>query len=144
MEKIDACKNDCILYWKDDIDLDYCKFCGEVRYKPTRERNPNHTKTSYTVLRYLSITPSLQRLYASQATAEQMMWHANHHTEEGSMCHPSDAETWRHFDRTHPDFVVEPPSVRLSLCTDGFTLHEQYGPTYSCWPVILTSYSHPP
>ncbi|KAL0455567.1 UNVERIFIED_CONTAM: hypothetical protein Slati_0895900 [Sesamum latifolium] len=45
MEKIDACKNSCMLYWKDDIDLDYCKFCGEVRYKPTRERNPNRTKT---------------------------------------------------------------------------------------------------
>ncbi|KAL0445000.1 UNVERIFIED_CONTAM: hypothetical protein Slati_2222700 [Sesamum latifolium] len=37
MEKIDACRNGCILYWKDDIDLDYCKFCGEARYKPTRD-----------------------------------------------------------------------------------------------------------
>ncbi|KAL0293672.1 UNVERIFIED_CONTAM: hypothetical protein Scaly_3137000 [Sesamum calycinum] len=31
VEKIDACKNGCMLYWNDDIDLDYCKFCGEVR-----------------------------------------------------------------------------------------------------------------
>ncbi|KAL0443969.1 UNVERIFIED_CONTAM: hypothetical protein Slati_2119600 [Sesamum latifolium] len=45
MEKIDACKNGCMLYWKDDIDLDYCKFYGEARYKTTRERNPNHKKT---------------------------------------------------------------------------------------------------
>ncbi|KAL0307919.1 UNVERIFIED_CONTAM: hypothetical protein Scaly_2966500 [Sesamum calycinum] len=30
VEKIDACKNGCMLYWNDDIDLD-CKFCGEVR-----------------------------------------------------------------------------------------------------------------
>ncbi|KAL0427828.1 UNVERIFIED_CONTAM: hypothetical protein Slati_2957600 [Sesamum latifolium] len=41
MEKIDACKNGCILYWKNDIDLDYCKFCGMARYKPTRVRKPN-------------------------------------------------------------------------------------------------------
>ncbi|KAL0285463.1 UNVERIFIED_CONTAM: hypothetical protein Sangu_2778400 [Sesamum angustifolium] len=47
VEKIDACKNDCMLYWKDDIDLDYCKFCGESRYKPTMERYPNHKKTPY-------------------------------------------------------------------------------------------------
>ncbi|KAL0355391.1 UNVERIFIED_CONTAM: hypothetical protein Sradi_3986000 [Sesamum radiatum] len=40
MEKIDACNNGCILYWKDDIDLDYCKFCGTARYKSTRVRNP--------------------------------------------------------------------------------------------------------
>ncbi|KAL0416850.1 UNVERIFIED_CONTAM: hypothetical protein Slati_3516900 [Sesamum latifolium] len=32
MEKIDACRNDCMLYWKEDIELDYCKFCGEARY----------------------------------------------------------------------------------------------------------------
>ncbi|KAL0427514.1 UNVERIFIED_CONTAM: hypothetical protein Slati_2926200 [Sesamum latifolium] len=55
MEKIDAFKNDCMLYWKDDIDLDYCKFCGEARYKPTRERNPNRKKIPYAVLRYLPI-----------------------------------------------------------------------------------------
>ncbi|KAL0449583.1 UNVERIFIED_CONTAM: hypothetical protein Slati_1514700 [Sesamum latifolium] len=72
LEKIDTCKNGCMLYWKDNIDLDYCKFCGEARYKPTRERNSNRKKTLYAVLRYLPITPRLQRLYASQVTAEQM------------------------------------------------------------------------
>ncbi|KAL0322601.1 UNVERIFIED_CONTAM: hypothetical protein Sangu_1879400 [Sesamum angustifolium] len=78
IEKIDACKNSCILYWKDDIDLNYCKFCGEVRYKPTRERNPISKKTPYAILRYLSLTPRLQRLYTSEPTAKQMTWHANH------------------------------------------------------------------
>ncbi|KAL0448284.1 UNVERIFIED_CONTAM: hypothetical protein Slati_1384800 [Sesamum latifolium] len=119
MEKIDACKNGCMLYWKDNIDLDYCKFCAEARYKPTKEHNPNRKKTLYAVLRYLLITPRLQTLYASQVTVEHMTWHANHQTEEGSMCHPSDAEAWRHFDRTHPNFVAEPHNVRLDLCTDG-------------------------
>ncbi|KAL0395434.1 UNVERIFIED_CONTAM: hypothetical protein Slati_4509600 [Sesamum latifolium] len=97
MKKIDACKNGCMLYWKDDIHMDYYKFYGEARYKPTRERNPNRKKTPCAVLRYLSITPGLQRLYASQVTAEQMTWHANHQTGERSMCHPSDAKAWRHF-----------------------------------------------
>ncbi|KAL0451815.1 UNVERIFIED_CONTAM: hypothetical protein Slati_1159600 [Sesamum latifolium] len=100
VEKIDACKNGCMLYWKDDIDLDYCKVCGEARYKTTKERNPNRTKTPYAVLRYLPITPRLQRLYASQATAKQITWHVNHQTEDGSMCHPSDAEAWRHLPDT--------------------------------------------
>ncbi|KAL0313342.1 UNVERIFIED_CONTAM: hypothetical protein Sradi_5733500 [Sesamum radiatum] len=45
--------------------------------------------------------------------------------EEGSMCHPSDAEAWRHFDKSYPDFAVEPRNVRLALCTDGFAPHGQ-------------------
>ncbi|KAL0342514.1 UNVERIFIED_CONTAM: hypothetical protein Scaly_1914000 [Sesamum calycinum] len=51
VEKIDACKRGCMLYWKDEIDLDYFKFCGEARYKPMREQNPNRKKTSYAILR---------------------------------------------------------------------------------------------
>ncbi|KAL0396197.1 UNVERIFIED_CONTAM: hypothetical protein Scaly_0068100 [Sesamum calycinum] len=117
IENIDACNNGCILYWKDDIDLDCSKFRGEARYKLTRERNPNHKKTLYAIL-----TPRLQRFYAS-ATAEQITWHANHHTEEESMCHSSYVESWSHFDRAYPDFAAEP--VRLGLCTDGFTPHGQ-------------------
>ncbi|KAL0356120.1 UNVERIFIED_CONTAM: hypothetical protein Sradi_4058900 [Sesamum radiatum] len=100
-------------------------------------------KTPYVVLRYLSITPRLQRLYASQVTAEQMMWHVNHEIEEGSISHPSDAEAWRHFDRTHPDFAAEPRNVRLGLCTDGFAPYGQYGRRYSYWSVILTPYNLP-
>ncbi|KAL0362342.1 UNVERIFIED_CONTAM: hypothetical protein Scaly_1189400 [Sesamum calycinum] len=36
IEKIHACKNGCMLYWKDDVDLEYCKFCGDARYKLAR------------------------------------------------------------------------------------------------------------
>ncbi|KAL0349978.1 UNVERIFIED_CONTAM: hypothetical protein Sradi_4147000 [Sesamum radiatum] len=32
VEKIDAYKNGCKLYWKDDVDLEYCKFCRDARY----------------------------------------------------------------------------------------------------------------
>ncbi|KAL0324680.1 UNVERIFIED_CONTAM: hypothetical protein Scaly_2435100, partial [Sesamum calycinum] len=64
-------------------------------------------------MRYLPLIPRLQRLYASEASGEHMTWHANHQTEDGSMCHMSDAEAWRHFDQTYPNFVVEPRNVRL-------------------------------
>ncbi|KAL0291342.1 UNVERIFIED_CONTAM: hypothetical protein Scaly_2641600 [Sesamum calycinum] len=40
----------------------------------------------------------IHRLYSSRATAEHMTWHATHQTEEGSMCHPSDVDAWKHFD----------------------------------------------
>ncbi|KAK4400345.1 hypothetical protein Sango_1140600 [Sesamum angolense] len=31
VDKIHACKNGCMLYWKDDINLEYCKFYGDGR-----------------------------------------------------------------------------------------------------------------
>ncbi|KAL0293476.1 UNVERIFIED_CONTAM: hypothetical protein Sangu_3236800 [Sesamum angustifolium] len=37
VENIHACKNGCMLYWEDNIGLEYCKFCGDPRYKPTRD-----------------------------------------------------------------------------------------------------------
>ncbi|KAK4397980.1 hypothetical protein Sango_1273500 [Sesamum angolense] len=76
----------------DNIDLNYCKFYGETRNKPTKEQNPNRKRTR-AILKCLSLTPRLQR---------------------------------------------------LSLCTDGFAPHGQYGCMYSCLPVILTAYNLPP
>ncbi|KAK4389642.1 hypothetical protein Sango_2301200 [Sesamum angolense] len=106
---------------EDNIGLDYYKFCGE---EPTTEQNLNRKKTPYTILRYLPLTSRLQRLYALEAVVEQMTWHANYQTDKGSMCHPFDAEAWRHFDQTYPDFATEPRKFRLDLCTDGFAPHE--------------------
>ncbi|KAL0394647.1 UNVERIFIED_CONTAM: hypothetical protein Slati_4430900 [Sesamum latifolium] len=48
------------------------------------------TRTPYAILKYFPFTPRLQRLYASEATADYMTWHANHQMEDGSMCHWSD------------------------------------------------------
>ncbi|KAL0381258.1 UNVERIFIED_CONTAM: hypothetical protein Sangu_0190100 [Sesamum angustifolium] len=112
-----------MLYWKDGIDLEYYKFYGDARYKPSRERDPNQKKSLYLVLRYLPLNPCLQRLYSSRATAHHMIWHATHQIEEGSMCHPSDAETWKYLDWMYPDFAEESHNVWLSLCTDDFSQH---------------------
>ena len=60
------------------------------------------------------------------------------------MCHPSDSEAWKHFNRTHPSFSYECRNVRLGLCTDGFQPFGQSGQQYSSWPVIVTPYNLPP
>ncbi|CAH9124384.1 unnamed protein product [Cuscuta epithymum] len=54
------------------------------------------------------------------------------------MAHPSDCEAWRHFDRCHPQFAMEPRNVRLELCSDGFAPFGRFGKNYSCCPVMLT------
>ena len=35
-EHIDACKNDCALFWKENENLDKCLVCEEPRYKDTQ------------------------------------------------------------------------------------------------------------
>ncbi|XP_058000739.1 uncharacterized protein LOC131178813 [Hevea brasiliensis] len=93
---------------------------------------------------YFPLTPRLQKLYASEATAAKMRWHAEHNIEDDVMCHLSDSEAWKHFNRTHPMFAVEIRNVRLGLCTDEFQPFGQSGQQYSCWPVIITPYNLPP
>ncbi|KAL0347690.1 UNVERIFIED_CONTAM: hypothetical protein Scaly_1785000 [Sesamum calycinum] len=110
VEKIHACKNGFMLYWKDDVDLEYCKFYGdEVVFLKGNYRAHNMVAT--------------------------------HQTTEGSMCHPSDAEAWKHFHWMYLDFAEKPHNVRLGLYTDGFTPHGQYNRTYSCWSVIIIPYN---
>ncbi|KAL0307845.1 UNVERIFIED_CONTAM: hypothetical protein Scaly_2967900 [Sesamum calycinum] len=50
VEKIHACKNSCMLYWNNDVNLEYCKFCGEARYKPVRGRDLHRKKSPYAIL----------------------------------------------------------------------------------------------
>ncbi|KAL0309024.1 UNVERIFIED_CONTAM: hypothetical protein Sradi_5844700 [Sesamum radiatum] len=116
--------------------------CG-CRYKPARERDPHWKKFSYAVLRCMPLIPRLQWLYYSREIAKHMTWHATHQTEEGSMCHPSDAEVWKHFDRMYPDFAEKSCNIRLDFYIDGFAPHGQYGRTYSYWSIIITPYNLP-
>ncbi|KAG8375877.1 hypothetical protein BUALT_Bualt09G0004800 [Buddleja alternifolia] len=99
-KKIDACRKDCILYYKENKDNQECHVCCHPRYKP-RKRGARK-QVPFKVLHYLPLIPRLKRLYASSYTCENMVWHAQNHCEEGSMSHPSHGEAWKHFDRTHP------------------------------------------
>lgn len=91
MEKIDICIEGCMLYWKDDAYAESCKFCGHDRYKRRGGQKP----ISHKVFRYLPSIPQLRRLYASEATARHMTWHADHEMKNGIMSHPSDGEAWK-------------------------------------------------
>lgn len=144
VEKIDCCPNGCMIYWGVDSTLSSCKFCEHARFK-NRTRKSNHKKdVPYKMMYYFPLTPRLQRLYASEVTSPHMRWHEEHLQEDGKMCHPSDSEAWKHFNRTHPSFSFESRNVRLGLCTDGFQPFGQSGQQYSSWPVIVTPYNLPP
>lgn len=142
--KIDVCQKNCMIFWKNDANLESCRFCGSDRFKSAEK--PGRKQVPFQRMFYLPIADRLKRLYQSKKTASLMRWHKEHYSTHGSdvMCHPSDGEAWKHFNKVFPDFANEPRNVYLGLCTDGFNPFGMFGQNYSLWPVILTPYNLPP
>ena len=148
-EKIDACNNNCMLFWKDDTSLESCRVCGLSRWKVDqtsgRVRKKQNGKFMPTkVLRYFPLIPRLQRLYMCSKTAPMMRWHKEGRIESDMLRHPADSLTWKTFDERYEDFASDSRSVRLGLSSDGFQPFANAKKSYSVWPVILVPYNVSP
>ncbi|XP_050365568.1 uncharacterized protein LOC126784123 [Argentina anserina] len=101
-ERIDACKNDCVIYYGDLVDAKSCPTCKLSRWKTpsttTKKKGEKSKKIPWKVLRYFPITSRLQRLFMSSKTAPDMRWHFEDRVKDGVLRHPSDAEAWKSFD----------------------------------------------
>ncbi|GJU72648.1 CACTA transposable element [Tanacetum coccineum] len=141
-ESINACINNCCLFWgKDNKDEEICPTCKASRWKnkdTIRKKVPNK------VLRYFPLIPRLKRMYGSLHTTKHMTWHATGKcTEDGKMGHPVDGKVWKEFDKNNPEFTKEHRNVRLGLAADCFNPLGNVSQSYSMWPVILTTYNTP-
>jgi hypothetical protein len=81
-EKIDACPNDCMLYWGEYKNESSCRFCKASRWKESSlvdcesDEPKNGHKVAEKILRHFPLIPRLQRLFMCSKTAESMRWHA--------------------------------------------------------------------
>ncbi|XP_070007649.1 uncharacterized protein [Nicotiana sylvestris] len=116
------------------------KFCEKPRFK----KNSRGNMVVIKAMHYLPLIPRLKRLYASMSSSPHMRWHFENRRPPSLMCHPSDGEAWKHFDRTYPDFASEPRNIQLGLCVAGFMPFSISATPYSCWPIFLTPYNLPP
>ncbi|XP_021750930.1 uncharacterized protein LOC110716606 isoform X1 [Chenopodium quinoa] len=141
--KIDACKNDCILYWKQNEHLDKCPTCSLPRYKNVPKGACNGTKkVPRKVLRHFPLKSRLQRLYMSRKTAKDMRWHKEERVDDEVMRHPADSAAWKSFDEEYTSFSRDAHNVRLGLACDGFQPFDNS--QHSIWPVLLIPYNLPP
>ncbi|XP_060181652.1 uncharacterized protein LOC132611243 [Lycium barbarum] len=119
--------NNIMTYSFYNSELVNCKFCAHPRFKRSKHcRSKQKTNIPYKQMSYFPLTPRLQRLYASNATAKHMRWHSEHER-DGVMCHPSDAPAWKHFDQAYPCFASESIAGKLACpyCkedSDAFSL----------------------
>jgi hypothetical protein len=148
-EKIDVCKKNCMLFWKEHKDATECIHCGRSRYVKVRNEDGNSVTTKVVIkqLSYMPITPKLKWLFLSEETTKQMRWHkeGKRETEDPNiMSHPVDSEAWQTLDHFDPEFARDPMSVHLGLSTDGFQPHNNDSHPYSCWPVFVMPYNLSP
>ncbi|XP_070009493.1 uncharacterized protein [Nicotiana sylvestris] len=140
-KKIDTCKNDYMLYWKDDKFLESCKVCGVSRWNEDKHSGETKFKSGKKIpnkiLRYFPLKPRLQRLFMSSKKSYLMTWHHDKRVDDGIMRHPADSIAWKKFDELHQYFAAEPRNVRLGLASDGFQPFRNSKITYSIWPVVL-------
>ncbi|XP_060186727.1 uncharacterized protein LOC132616141 isoform X3 [Lycium barbarum] len=150
--KIHACPNDCMLYRGADKERQECKRCSTSRWKVNSkkkkfsdlEANKKKTPQPAKVLRYFPLIPRLQRLFMSSKTSSDMRWHSVDCHKDGLLRHPRDAEAWKKFDFTFPEFSQDPHNVRLALASDGFNPFGHMSANHSIWPVVLIPYNTPP
>jgi hypothetical protein len=146
-EKIPACRNDCMLFWKDNKDLDSCLKCGQFKWKDEvhLDDDGQHISASKKhpakVLWWFPLIPRLQRLFTSQHIAQNMRWHAEGHTKDGVLRRPADCQAWKSFDNLHPDFSSDSRNVRLGLMSDEFNPFGSMSTSHSTWPIMLVMYN---
>jgi hypothetical protein len=149
-EKIPACRNDCMLFWKDNKKLDSCTVCGESKWMADTHIDEDgevisaRKKYPVKMLRWFPLIPWLQRLFMFEHTAPHMRWHAEGRTRDGVLRHLADGEAWRLFDILHPDFMADSRNVQLDLTADGFNHFGNMSTSHSTWPVMLVPYNLPP
>ncbi|PHU06684.1 hypothetical protein BC332_23173 [Capsicum chinense] len=95
--KIDACPNDCMLYWEDDVNAESCMYCHTSRWKSEKDSYFDHAPST-----------------------KHMRWHAEDDNKDGILRHPRDGEAWKRLDTNYPEFASDPRNVRLGLASDGF------------------------
>ncbi|KAL5564647.1 hypothetical protein UlMin_027811 [Ulmus minor] len=143
-EKIDACLNDCCLFWGENADIDTCPKCNASRWKEDKHTKEIKVGESAKILRYFPIIPRLKRMFRSEEIAESLRWHSNNKSIDGKMRHPVDSPAWEAINAKWPEFSLEPRNLRLGLAADGINPYKNLSSTYSCWPVMLVLYNLSP
>ncbi|KAL5647631.1 hypothetical protein ACJX0J_041986, partial [Zea mays] len=97
-QKIDACEDNCMLFWKEHENTTHCIHCSKSRYAVVLDEDGNKVTTKVLIkqLRYMPITPQLKRLFLNQETTKQMRWHKEgdrQGQDPNVMVHPSDELT---------------------------------------------------
>ena len=135
-DKIDMCKNDCMLYWNDLKDVEHCPICGLSRFY-FNDRKVK--KIPHKVLRHFPLKP---RLFMTPTIAKDMRWRKDKRADDDILSIPIDSNLWKQFVQLHLSFSNDPRNIRLGLSSDEFNPYNNMSNSYNMWLVILVPYHH--
>jgi hypothetical protein len=107
-EKIDVCKDNYLIFYKEHKDETKCLKCGKSRFIVVVNEDGEKvmTKTAHKQLRYMTLTSRMKRLFISKKTARHMRWHKEGVRENNQvLVHTSDSEVWKSLDDFDADFA---------------------------------------
>jgi hypothetical protein len=137
VEKIHACKNDCILYRGPEYeDLEKCPMCGLDRFNRRKDdcddENCNRRKGGpKKVFWYFSIIPHLKCWFANK---NESQWHKEKHQQDAGMIrHPADATQWQNINSRNLEFAIDLRNIRIAMRTDDMNPFMNN----STWSIVL-------
>ncbi|XP_073153118.1 uncharacterized protein [Henckelia pumila] len=142
-EKIHACPNDCILYWKEYEDMNSCPTCGMSRWK-MGQNDTIKKGVPAKVLWYFPPILRFVRMFRNKEFSKELTWHADKRLNDGYLRHPADAPSWKLVDHKWQNFAADSRNLRLAISANGINPHGMMSSTYSCWPVLMITYNLPP
>jgi hypothetical protein len=143
-EKIDVCKDNFMLFYKEHKNEMKCLKYGKLRFVEVINEDSEKviTEVAHKRLRYMPLTPRIKQLFLSKKIAKHMRWHKEVVRENDQvMVHPSDSEAWKDLDNFDEDFVRDAKNVCIGLAIDGFTPYNLSMASYSCWLIFAISYN---
>jgi hypothetical protein len=146
-QKIDACKDNYMIFYKEHKDETKCLKCGKSSFVELVNEDSEKvtTKVAHKQLYYMLLTPRMKWFFLSKKTARHMRWYNEGVRENDQvMVHPSDSEAWKALDDFDADFTRDERNVCIGLEMDGFSSHNMSAALYSCWLVFAISYNLPP
>ncbi|GLT53398.1 hypothetical protein SLA2020_431220 [Shorea laevis] len=138
-EKISVDRNGCMLFWKDNENVETCKVCGKSKWKKNKdgaESSHKSKKKLIKVLQWFPLKSRLQRLFMSSKTTSHMKWHIEDCTNDGVLKHPANALAWEAFDSHYPNFASDSHNIRLGLATNVFNPSSDMSTCYNTWQLF--------
>jgi hypothetical protein len=105
-EKIDACKDNDMFFYKEHKNETNCLKRGKLRFVEVVKKDGEKVKmkVAHKQLHYIPLTPRMIWLFLSKKIARHMRWQKEGVRENDQvMVHPSDSEAWKALD----DFNVD-------------------------------------
>ena len=96
------------------------------------------------VLRYIPITPRLQRLFRCKNIVQFIDYHAMNRSQDDAIRMPTDGYAFRDMEENWPHFKEEPCNLRISLAVDGVNPFAYMKSIYMVWSIFIINNNIPP